>query len=844
MKRRIGLGIAIALAALAAGCGDAPVPGATPAGRRASISAGPLTLEVDTGARELVLGRGGAALLRFPADAFQLGTVAAVDDTTNYDPYRIYVPHPIYQALEIGWLDVETIDIASSSAATLELTLGYAGGKRATLAIEPERDDSLRARLTPDPSGPAVAFFRLRPRVDPTEAFYGLGEYFDDVNHRGKVRGMQLELDPKLESQYNEAHVPVPFLIGTRGWGLFVESPYPGVFSVATDADDLVEAAFGTGMASGEGLTFHLFGADRPLDVTKRYYDATATPRLPARWALGPWVWRDENDDQAQVESDLDKIRDLDLATTAYWIDRPYATAVHTFDFDPQKFTDAAAMIAKMRALGFRTALWHTPYLDEKDQADATAELRAYAEAHGFYPADTGLLLNKWGRPLDLTNPEAYAWWQDLVRTYTDMGVEGFKLDYAEDVVLGIANQREPWMFADGSDERTMHARYQLFYHRLYDETLPADGGFLLCRGGTYGDQAHVSVIWPGDLDASFARHGETTTTSGGDDYVAVGGLPASVIAGLSLGPSGFPFYGADTGGYRHSPPDKELFTRWFEQTALSSVMQIGTSSNDVAWELGGANGFDDEMLAWYREYTRLHLRLFPYEWTYAQRIAEDGRPIQRPLGLAFPELGEHPSDTYLFGDSILVAPVLERGVRERQVTLPPGRWLDWWTGEAHDGGGAITVDAPLGTLPLLLAEGGIVPMLRPTIDTIGPTTEPDRADSYATAPGLLWARIAAGPASSFTVFDGAEIAQELAGATLTLRAKPGTELAEGVVFEVIGRGAAPSSVTLDGAPLAELASVAELDAASQGWTFDAAAGGTLYVKVGPGVHEAIASGP
>src|SRR5262249_13883847 len=156
-----------------------------------------------------------------------------------------------------------------------------------------------------------------------------------------------------------------------------------------------------------------------------------------------------------------------------------------------------------------------------------------------------------------LTNPDAYAWWQDLVRNYTNMGVEGFKLDYAEDVVPGLTNGRNVWEFYDGSDERTMHEGYTLLYHQVYQETLPAEGSFLLCRHGTWGDQVNASVIWPGDLDASFAKNGEMV-----DDYVSVGGLPATVIAGLSLGASGYPFFGADTGGYLHSPPDKELFTR------------------------------------------------------------------------------------------------------------------------------------------------------------------------------------------------------------------------------------------------------------------------------------------
>ena len=260
-------------------------------------------------------------------------------------------------------------------------------------------------------------------------------------------------------------------------------------------------------------------------------------------------------------------------------------------------------------------------------------------------------------------------------------------------------------------------------------ETLPEDGGFLLCRAGTYGDQVNVSVIWPGDLDATMWGHRDVVKDPDGKTITAVGGLGPSMVYGLSLGPSGFPFYGSDTGGYRHSPPgpDKQTFMRWFQQTALSTVMQVGTSGNSVPWEFRPEKeGFDQEVLDTYRIYARLHLRLFPYQWTYAKNLAVDGRPIQRPLGLAHPELGIHPSDTYLFGDHLLVAPVIVRDAVSRDVPLPPGRWLDWWDGTAYEGGMTHTVAAPLDRLPLFLASGGIVPMLRPTIDTISPVADPD----------------------------------------------------------------------------------------------------------------------
>ena len=102
---------------------------------------------------------------------------------------------------------------------------------------------------------------------------------------------------------------------------------------------------------------------------------------------------------------------------------------------------------------------------------------------------------------------------------------------------------------------------------------------------------------------------------------------------------------------------------------------------------------------------------------------------------------------------------MVERGATRREVPLPPGGWIDWWTGERHDGGGTIEVDAPLDTLPLFLREGGIVPLLRPTIDTLSPVADRQEIDSYATDPGMLYARaVPADEPSSFVLFDGSRI--------------------------------------------------------------------------------------
>lgn len=813
----------------------------------ASFTAANTSLDVDARGDVIVLKFQDRILLTLPARAFVLGTVAEVTDSFNYDPAPMLMGASGAKEPEgLAFVPGKSFSIVENATNSIRLVVTHEGGELSNVTFSMQEDGRFQGHLTPV-DATKVAYLGIVPQASATEGFYGLGEWFDHVNHRGQQRAMQIELDSELESSYNEAHVPIPFVIGTNGWGLFVENPYPALFEVAWKDDTSIAATFGTGNGSKSGLTFHLFAAAAPLDITRHYYNVTGYPKLPARWGLGPTVWRDENLDQAQVENDLQTMRDLDLATSAVWIDRPYASAVNSFDFNPPQFPTPQAMINKAHDLGFRMSLWHTPYLDEKTMPIPASiqPLLSEATSKGFYPSQRGLLLNKWGTPIDFTNPEAFAWWQENIKKYTAMGIEGFKLDYGEDIVPGVFGARNIWTFSDGSDERTMHSQYQLFYHRVYSELLPDEGNFLLCRGGTYGDQKNVSVIWPGDLDANFAKHREKVTENG-ETYTAVGGLPAALIAGLNLGPAGFPFYGSDTGGYRHSPPNKEVFTRWFQITALSPVMQIGTSSNDVAWEPTPQNGFDQEMLNWYRDYTRLHLRLFPYIWTYAKNLAVDGRPIQRPLGLAHPELGKHPDDVFFLGDHLLVAPIVERGAVKRDVIFPAGRWMNWWTGEvisAPDPALSVpsSLDAPLDTLPLFLAEGAIVPLLRPTIDSMSPTTKPGtgvgEVDSYATTPGVLWVRIFPGQTSSFTVFDGTTIEQVTDNVGVQIKTNSGAEFKDGAMFELTGFGAAPTTVKLNDVPLQSVPDLTSLEGMPQGYAFVPERSGTLWIKVPSGLR-------
>ncbi|HEY1552195.1 MAG TPA: TIM-barrel domain-containing protein [Kofleriaceae bacterium] len=786
--------------ALAGACGDNLAPRAVP------LESGPATITFTDGA--LVFARG-QTLLTLHADSFEAGTVDDLDSGDSFDPYFVFTGMP---PATLNWRIGSALRVESSTENALVLAVD-ADGVTAHVTIAPAAPGcfTLTYAATTTTSQ-SVAILRVHPDADASEAFYGLGEWGDSVDSRGKLRPMQMEADLDSESSDDEAHAPVPLIIGTRGWGAFVPSDRAGAFDVARQSSTLIDIAFAT---AGDPLVVDLLSADQPIDVLHEYFALAGAPALPAPWAYGPLLWRDENSNQSQVIDDISQIRSRHLAASGIWFDRPYATGVETFDFDPAKFDDPPTMFAALHAAGLRFGVWHAPYVAPASaSADAAGMQNAYATMNDYFPPTTGVLLNSWSAPIDFTNPAAYAWWQQNLAAYTQAGVEGFKLDYGEDVVVGLLGARAPWKFADGSDERTMHRGYQLLYHQIYRELLDPNGAWILARTGRWGDQTNGAIIWPGDLDASFANAGDDA--GGGKTFV--GGLPAAVIKGLTLSASGFAFYASDTGGYRASPASEECWVRWVEANTVATAMNIGDASSMQPWE----NRSTD--LATYAQYTALHLALFPYAWTYAQQLPQTGRPIARPVGLVY-SLATQPSDEYLFGDSLLVAPVVTAGSTTRSVVFPPGTWLDWWTGAAIAGGATQTMTADLATLPLYLQAGAIIPMLDPSIETLAPSTDGTR--SFANDPGALVVRVAPGPASSFSLYDGTELEQ----APGSLAYRPGASFGEGARFELIAT-AMPASVHANGVALMQAASYDALVAAGTGWYWEAATGGTLWIAV------------
>ncbi len=871
-----------------------------------TLDNGDASLEINLDRDDLVLRRKGQWRTRIELRRLRIGRVDRFDEDLSYNPgdyavsavaddnelpdkfawlkitaasFVAHEPGPLMRADDGPWPLLgktgEHCKTPADAGVTVRLATADAGGEKGPdweLIVRPvsscagtETPATFAFDLAPAAGLPqgaeqgridAVVWLDLALTTGREVRFYGLGEYFDSAEHRGRVRPMQIQADLSVESAYNEAHVPVPLLVGTNGWGAFVQSRRPAIFDCGVQDPDRVHARF-----HADSLRVFLFAPESGLDVSGAYTRVSGAPVLPAQWAFGGLIWRNENKDDAEVIDDMQQIRKHGLAISGMWLDRPYDTHVNNFDFDPDRFKDADAMIKKVRDLGMRVAAWSTPYVEEggkyrKEFVDKGWMIKVPALAKQFL---------KWGGPVDLSNKDAKARWKELIGKLRKRGVEGWKLDFGEDVHVSLFTVRAHYDFANGGDERDMHHGVALYYHAPYFETLPgaehlhsvdaqlanpAAGGFILARAGTYGGQSLASIIWPGDLDASFAEHGWCD-----DETCHVAGLPGAVAASQSLATSGYPLFASDTGGYRHHRADKEVFLRWLAHTALSPILQIGGSKQHNPWDFTQYKNskFDQEVLDAAIAWTGLHMRLFPYRYGLAVAAARHRRGPIRPFGLAHPELRRHgptkaafaaaAATQYWLGDALLVAPVVAADPR-RLVVLPAAKLYDWWT---HERVNAVTLSSaptptvldlkvPLDRAPLYLRGGRILPMLRPGVDTLAPTTEAS-VDSFVDKVGRLHAITAPGPDSTRTLYDGTQLSFAIDGKAIRLAVQPGKVFKEGVQWSIWSKSKL-KAVAVGDTPAPEKASAGQAGDCTGCWWRDSK--DAIHVRLPPGAATAV----
>ncbi|MGA9626483.1 MAG: TIM-barrel domain-containing protein [Bryobacteraceae bacterium] len=544
--------------------------------------------------------------------------------------------------------------------------------------------------------------------------YYGFGERYDRLNHAHSIvtNASRDASDDKGLSTYQ----PVPFFMSLRGYGLWLDTFSEAVFDLNVTERYRVRIK-----VCADKFRLVLFEGPRFPLILDRFTALTGRQQLPPYWAFAPWKARDYHRNQAEVNEDIERYRQLGLPASIILIDSPWATNYNTYEFNPKQFDDAKEMIAHLHDEGYKLILWHTPWIDQKTMrpgeqgfadkipTDIPATNFAEAERNGYFlrrPDGATYIADWWkgtGSLIDFTNPAANKWWQGQVGKAIAMGADGFKDDDAEGNFIGDVK------FAGGQDQRLMRNRYAVEYNRAVAQALIERKGkdwVLFQRSGTSGSHM-LPFFWSGDNDATFSTGN---------------GLPTVVTAGLNAGMSGISLWMSDLGGYNKRSRydgDNVLFDRWTQYSAFSPGMEVMSAMNLGPWDYG------DEALRIFRQYSVLHMSLFPYRYAAAQESARDGLPMMRSLVLIDqddPDARDAETE-YYFGADLLVAPVLS-AVTQRAVYLPEGNWLDYWSGARLTGRRTIVADAPLDRIPLYVREGAILPRIPDDVMTLVPQTE------------------------------------------------------------------------------------------------------------------------
>lgn len=497
------------------------------------------------------------------------------------------------------------------------------------------------------------------------------------------------------------------------------------------------------------------------------------------QWVLEHWVWENEGD-EASALALVDGYLERDIPVGAVIIDRPWEVEVTSFTPDPARYPDMGRLVRAFHDRGVRVFLWAVSMINEN------ASTFAYAKEQGYLLSD-GKTVKWWagrGALLDYTNPDAVRWWHGLMDRMLDLGIDGWKCDATDPYVLllgGAYGQAGPVTWAQYRD-----AYYRDFFEytrlRLGPERVitarPCDTYIGLALPIAFAPQDVNFAGWVGDQDGSFA------------------GLRAAFANMKASSSLGYVNFGSDIGGFR-GPEGREIFVRWAQFGALSPIMENGGGGEHRPWM------YEPDASPVYRTYVVLHHELIPYLYSQGARSYENGRPLMR---------FRPGPDQFMLGDHLFVSPFLREGT-QREVTFPPGRWIDWLDEQAvYEGGTTQVLEFPLERFPVFVREGSMVPL-----DVNDETTGHGGGFS---AGHLTVAVYPAGTGgATFDVYEeagnGIHLVQRWNGAHLVLQASP---TGRALLWRVRGAAETVRVTERFGADPVEVASTDELLSGARTW--------------------------
>ncbi|KAF1817541.1 glycoside hydrolase family 31 protein [Eremomyces bilateralis CBS 781.70] len=451
-------------------------------------------------------------------------------------------------------------------------------------------------------------------------------------------------------------------------------------------------------------LDVFVFLGPSPQKVVQAYSELTGYSQLPQSFAIGyhQCRWNYVSDeDVMDVARKFDK---HNIPFDVLWLDIEYTHEKKYFTFDPMTFPNPQKMTSHLDKHDRKLVAIIDPHIKNVDSYPVVDDLKKKQLAVNN---KDGNIYEGWCWPgsshwVDCFNPAAISWWKGLFKYDKFVGSSPNTFIWNDMNEPSVFNGPETTMPKDNLhhgnwEHRDVHNINGLTFHNAtYEALLERKKGevrrpFVLTRAFSAGSQ-RVGPMWTGDNQAHW------------------GHLAASIPMTLNNGISGYPFAGADVGGF-FGNPSKELLTRWYQAGAFYPFFRAHAHIDTRRREPYVAGSPYTEIMA---QALRLRYSLLPAWYTAFREASVAGTPIVRPNFFV------HPSDEngfaiddqlYLGSTGLLAKPVVTEGAESVDIYLGDDEtYYDYFDYAIYSGKGYKTVPAPLEKIPLLMQGGHIIP--------------------------------------------------------------------------------------------------------------------------------------
>jgi alpha-glucosidase len=532
------------------------------------------------------------------------------------------------------------------------------------------------------------------------ESYFGLGDKPTDLNLKGKRFENWVTDSYAYGKGSDPLYKTIPFFTGLhnkKAYGIFFDNTFRSFFDFSLERRNVTSF-----WAQGGEMNYYFIYGPQMEDVVANYTDLTGKPhQLPPLWALGfhqcKWSYYPES----KVKEITKTFRDLKIPCDAIYLDIDYMEGFRCFTWNKEYFPDPKRMVKELADDGFKTVVIIDPGI--KVDKDYSVFQEALENDYFCKRADGPYMKGKvWPGECyfpDFTKKKVRDWWSDLYKELIeDIGVKGVWNDMNEPAVMEVPNKTFPDDVRHDYDGNPCSHRKA---HNIY--------GMQMARATYQGVKKYVYPKRPFVITrAAYSGTQRYTSTWTGDNVATWEHLWIANIQAQRLAMSGFSFAGSDIGGFAEQPQG-ELFTRWIQLGVFHPFCRVhssGEHGNQEPW------AFDEDVTNIVRKFIELRYQLLPYLYTTFWKYVDEGIPMLKSLVL-FDQDDIHThyrTDEFVFGDKILVCPILEANSRGRRMFLPRGNWYNHWTNEFVKGGKELWVDADIDSMPIFIKEGAIIP--------------------------------------------------------------------------------------------------------------------------------------